>query len=767
MTKTNRFAFVVFLCLSMVSCKKEFAPDSKYKRPDWLAGKIYTQLKDQPELSTFTKCLELTGFDTIINTSGSYTVFAPNNEAFNTFLQSNNYNSVEDIPLPFLTKMVKYMIVQDPWSKIQLESLDVYGWIDSTDLNNNKPRGFKRETLLKESNQKYWVKAGKDDNVLIVDSTNAQWYRMVFTDTRKYAPFFFKKYLDATDLTKADYSFYFDRPFESDDDIYFAGAKIIGDEIFAENGFIYNVDKVVEPLKNAEEILSTEKNGNSYTDFLDLIHQFPEFTYNFDETYNQPGASEGKKVDSLFGLTYPVLAFDISNEKTSPPLGTFGLPSNVTIRYQHGMVAPTNQAFENFINNYIKIPNGWGKLENAPTHIRRIIANTNMSVNAIYPSDFARGYFNGENDNVSVDANSIVQKEYGSNCTFIGVNKAIIPRAFSSVTGPVYIQQGYSRVMYTIEKAGLLAALKREDANYMFLVESDRNLAQDSSLIYNSAYDRFFLFQISGSSASRFNLTTNDLRTLLLNHIGTSVPTGNSRKEFIKNLAGNYLIVNNETGEVSGTDPTTVGYQGASYQPNVLKKISTNSDNGNTYEIDNWLSFTESSIYSRLTLNFPYFHNLLKKAGFDDSKNRIYTFLSDNGFYTVLVPTQEAITASGADTLTGQQLKDFLLLHFIQGKIIFTDGRMNPGYYETMRVDEKSTAYSKIYTKIYIDPEPDRILITDKSGNNYLTINESDSTNLVTGKQIGDGTEIIKNKITTGVIHQINKVLIKNDLDTD
>ena len=33
------------------------------------------------------------------------------------------------------------------------------------------------------------------------------------------------------------------------------------------------------------------------------------------------------------------------------------------------------------------------------------------------------------------------------------------------------------------------------------------------------------------------------------------------KKEFIINLAGNYLIVNNETGEVSGTAPINRGYQ--------------------------------------------------------------------------------------------------------------------------------------------------------------------------------------------------------------
>lgn len=766
MSLTTRLFFTVFFLLGIVSCKKEFSPDSKYQRPDWLAGKLFTQIEEQPELSTFAKCLELSGYDTIINTSGSYTVFAPNNSAFDLYFKEHpEYNSVEDIPLPRLTDMVKYMIVQNQWSKEQLKTLDVYGWIDTTDLNNNKPRGFKRETLLKEPNHKYGV-TSLNENVIIVDSTEADWFRTVFTDSRKYVPIFFKKYLDISGLTSTDYAFYFDRPFESDTDIYFAGAKILGAEIFAENGFIYNIDKVVEPEKNAEEILNTEKAGHSYTDFLDLVHLFSEFHYNEQETFKQSGAEEGNQVDSLFDLSYPQLAFDISNEKTKPPLGTFGLPPNVTIRYHYGMAVPTNQAFEQFIDDYITIPNGWGSLKNTPEFIKRIIVNTHMSGQSIYPSDFNTGFYNGESDYVPIDESTIIEKEFGSNCTFIGLNKAIVPRAFSSVTGPVYVKQGYSTVMYAIEKAGLLPALKRENENYMFLVESDHNLSLDSSLLYDPIKEEFHLFLVSEGDAFPMKVTTNDLRTLLLNHIGISVPSGNARKEFIKNLAGNYIIVNNETGEVSGTAPTTIGYQGLTEKPNFPQEISNNADNGTTYDIENWLSFTSASIYSRIHSEFPYFHDLLKKAGFDDNKNNTYLFLSENEIYTVFIPTQDAIIAFGADTLTGQPLKDFLLFHFIQGSIIFTDGKMDAGYYNTLRLDESSTTYSRIYTRIYIEPETDRIKVRDKYGNIYLTIDESDFTNIVTAHSIGKGTETIPNIVSTGVIHQINKALDIGEIDT-
>ena len=54
--------FAVFL-LFLYSCKQE---QDIYKRPEWLAGKVYTQVKAVPELSTFAKCIELTGYDEIL-----------------------------------------------------------------------------------------------------------------------------------------------------------------------------------------------------------------------------------------------------------------------------------------------------------------------------------------------------------------------------------------------------------------------------------------------------------------------------------------------------------------------------------------------------------------------------------------------------------------------------------------------------------------------------------------------------------------------------
>ena len=769
MTKTKPLLLFTMFLILLYGCTKE--PDI-YQRPDWLAGKVYTQILAQPELSTFATAIELTGYDKILDVSGSYTVFSPSNEAFQMYFANNpKYKSVQDIPISELTEIVKYHIVQNPWSKDQLRTLDIYGWIDTLDLNNNKPKGFKRETLLLYPNRKYGIASsgtGSTSKFIILDTLQTNRYRRVITDTRKFVPIFYQEYFNIYDLNKGDYEFYFNRSFDSPNDMYYAGAKMIGDEISAENGFVYVIDRVVEPLKNASQIIEDISGENKYTDFLNVLNLFPRFQYNRERTFAQSGADQGVAVDSLFNLTFPDLTFNFNAERTIPPKGTFGLPPNVTIRYHHGLMAPTNTAFQSFIDEYIKIPGGWGTFAGAPDNIKKIIANTYMSINSIYPSDFQEGFYNGELDIVRLNETDIAEKKFGSNSTFIGLKKAIVPRAFKSVTGPVYLQRGYNKIMNAIEASGLLSALKRQNEDYMFFIENDANTSQDSSLMFDPNTGRFSVFSIFPGGFQRYALTTNDLRTLLLNHVAIDEAKGNARKEFIPNLAGNIIIVNNVTGEVSGTAQTTQGYRGSLVVPEFPAKLSYDPDNGTTYDVQNWFSFAAPSMFNKISTDFPRFHALLRKAGLTIDKEFRYSFVTDNDFYTVFVPNGKALDEAGVDALPVNQLRNLLLFHFVQGEMIFTDGKKQKGYYETARIDEKSTQYTTVFTSIYIRPGLDVIEIQGKNGNNYVAVAEADNTtNILTGVTRGTGQEVFPLLYNNGVIHAIDKVLKVEELDTN
>ncbi len=177
--------------------------------------------------------------------------------------------------------------------------------------------------------------------------------------------------------------------------------------------------------------------------------------------------------------------------------------------------------------------------------------------------------------------------------------------------------------------------------------------------------------------------------------------------------------------------------------------------------------FSSPTLYGKLSVSYVKFHNLLKKAGLSNDKLYEYNFLSPNEFYTVFIPSDAALDAYQVDTMGVPGLKKFLQLHFIQGDIIFTDGNKTPKYYESTRIDEKSTTYTTYFTKYFIEPGIDVIYIKDASGGNYVTIPESATTNIITGLDLGSGQETIPKVISTSVVHQIDKVLVKSELDTE
>jgi uncharacterized surface protein with fasciclin (FAS1) repeats len=382
----------------------------------------------------------------------------------------------------------------------------------------------------------------------------------------------------------------------------------------------------------------------------------------------------------------------------------------------------------------------------------------------------SKGFYNGEEDIIYLDEGNIAHKAFGSNCTFVGLSEPIVPRAFSSVVGPVYLQPGFSTTMYAIEAAGLLQALKRRDKDYMFFFEDDSDLRQDSSLLYDVLNERFTLFTIEGEDRKEQVLRVKDLRNLLLNHVGEYRPTGIARKEFIPNLAGNYLIVNNETNEVSGTARTTIGFNGMEEQPNYLVEVNAPTDNGTSYLVENWFSFAASTLFNRIKLEHPHFYDLLDQAGLVEKSFYRFSFISESDFYTVLVPSDSAFQAFNVDDLSKQELQQLLKLHFIQGDLIFTDGKKMPGYYETLRIDEKSTQYNSRYTRVYLEPLPDMIRIMASDGSVFTGIDESPTANTFAGdleETDNDEEVIIRNFLINGVIHQIDKVLDVDDIDRD
>ncbi|MCK4921682.1 MAG: fasciclin domain-containing protein [Bacteroidales bacterium] len=754
---------ILFILFSgfLTSCEDKYDKIEKYQAPEWLVGKIYTQINDISDLSMFAQCIADVGYDTIIDKSGTYTAFAPNNMAFEAYFREKSYISVDDIPFEEKLRLVKFHLIQMPWNLDQLQGLSSKGWINVLDVSNNKPFAFKRQTLLKNDNKSYWVELiteGGSEYTIVPENES---YKKIFaySNSRKYAPLFFDDFLDAADLSGRDYSFYFDREYLPGN-FYFAGGMMVGEEIYADNGFIYMIDRVIDPLRNAEELMDEGQGTYSYTEFKDLINLNSELTFNSSATTAQEGADRGEEVEELYDLSYPNLIFDINQELTWNP-GS-GDAYKYTIEFHNGIVVPTNEAFNQFVNDVLTGPGKRSDLSQIPANIKRLLVNGHMTDQPVYEQDTKNGFFNANGDYITIDESTIIQKSYGSNATFIGVDKVITPKAFSSVSAPLYLNPDFETFLAAYEKAKLLPALKNEVIQFTIFAIKDQTLANDMSMEVIWSDSRKDNFTIKGLDRSDVpedptappgkwvTRSREDITFYMNGLIAIDQHEGVAEIEFLETLDGRHIIIDNNNYTISGGESSRFGYNGDSAIIVDFTQVSGDFYNGEVYELNGWLSYSQYDLHSKLT--DTKFLEHLKRAGLA-SEYEIYV-TNNVDRYTLFLPSDNALDAFQADTLAGDALTSFLKSHFLKNELIFTDGKKQQGYYNTMSKVNSGTGFR--YQELNISPGHDEISILYSDGDLYYKIEkESGVTNIITTV-----SELEGHYKTGTVIHKIDTVLV-------
>jgi uncharacterized surface protein with fasciclin (FAS1) repeats len=722
------------------SCVDRFDEIEKYQRPDRLQGKLYTQISSQENMSVFSQFMVDVGYDKVVDKTGTYAAFVPTDEVMRAYLMEK-YGTSEPSAIDSAVKsdLVKYHILQMPWSKEQLQSLSARGWINLTDVSNNKPTAFKRRTLLREPNRTYNIQrflSGNDPyDIIVPDNVPSSTTRTVYASSPKYVPLFFDGFMSAKGLGSADYNFYFNRPYEQGE-VFYANAKIVGDDMFADNGFIYTIDQVVEPLKNAEQLLE----DGPYAKFLQLIHNNPVFQFNQQATSAQAGASEGAEVGDLYDLSYlSSFPMNIHNELVGS--------STSSVEQQNGLFAPTDQAMDDFFNGYLK---AWGNSWNSvPKDIQRAFVNAHMATEAVYQKDINSGFYNAIGDIVTNSDFEIEKVNYGSNSTFIGLKKAIVPKYFSSVSAPLLLDPTYNSFFGAYGAVNLLSAMKDPATIFSLFIIDNQTLANDSSLFVAElpgggvqilAYDH--------QEEKMVNMMGNEYKGVftrrLFGHIGVQPILGQAKREYIETLDGRHIVVQNDT--VSGGVPSEFGFNSGRDTTVVFNEITNFTvTNGRVFECNGWLKFPVKNTYDYL--RNTKFLTLLDKVGLANVSNERLTFMDPTERYTIFVPSDAALNSIQVDTLSLDAVKKLVNFHIVKGQLIFTDGRQPQDAYRTLN--------NKF---LNLNPQPDNLLILDKNYNVlYDELKLSSRANLI-GMYQQNLSE--KYYISNAVVHNIDTVIM-------
>lgn len=75
-----------------------------------------------PNLSILVQALNRAGLVSTFDSTGDYTVFAPTNDKFNAFLSANNFATINDVPLPLLTEVLKNHVLAESFTSSELST---------------------------------------------------------------------------------------------------------------------------------------------------------------------------------------------------------------------------------------------------------------------------------------------------------------------------------------------------------------------------------------------------------------------------------------------------------------------------------------------------------------------------------------------------------------------------------------------------------------------------------------------------------------------
>jgi hypothetical protein len=349
----------------------------------------------------------------------------------------------------------------------------------------------------------------------------------------------------------------------------------------------------------------------------------------------------------------------------------------------------------------------------------------------------------------------------------MGIDQPIIPRAFTSVSAPVYLRDGFSYWMMAMEYARVLPAIKRIGTDYSFFISSNEQLQIDSSLRaepHPTRRDDYIVqsYDLSFRPGRLTNRNRYEITQQIFNQVGTRRFSGLPRKEFVRNLAGNYIVYNSVDNIVTGGVPTNFGWRGDSTEGYFLTpvKLEEPTDNGEAFQVSGFFDFPQNSIYNIL-LTYPHWFNVIDAAGLIDRDAGELRFINEAEYHTIFIPTAEALASYPPDSLSLDERREFIKYHFLRGDHIFTDGNMPSGEYPTARIDESSTSFNTVYSKIDVRTGTDFIELRNSEGLIY-TITENDSTtNILSGRNTLRPNDPNQNFVTNAVFHTIDSVLLK------
>jgi uncharacterized surface protein with fasciclin (FAS1) repeats len=707
MLKLLKTIFLLFLVI-LTSCEKEKFTEY-YKRPSNLEPPIYENLLERGKYNMYLACVDKAGYKSVLSSTGYFTALVPTDSAFSIFLAQKGISSIDQLDTAMAKAIVSYSLIPDVYTSDQLDDYQTNSLGASL-----IDKAFKRKTSYYN-----WVHTDtlKGQPIKIVDAnavgSDAGSSSVYSSDlNRKDIPFFTTGFLASHNLTAGDYNYFFPNTKFSGFNI--VDAKLLDKNIWAENGIIHIVDKVILPLPNLDDYLSSDPQYSEFRELLDIYaKEISDAPSDVSLRYQQ-GIGHYERV---YQKIYNNLVFAPNCENF---LKYGGGESFDDQKDGWTLFVPTNAAIDTFFKNKFLVH--YKDLSNVPPSQVISFINAHMFRTTVWPSKFktTQNYF-GEEARFDATSN-VVDKKFCSNGIFYGVNTIQKTDVFYTLLGDIVLDTTYSLMNQALLTTQFYYLLKNPVLNLQVILLNNQQI-RSLGLNYNSGTGVWeFLATYNGALGT--NATT-ALERILSLHIFLNKNIDFTQRGFVESYEGEYVRFQ----YVSASIGTTM-YGPGKTNPRI--KLYNTSTNGRsyiinpptgavgdpiTYNIDN----IGAKIEGTATSNFGEFYRYLDKSAKSASESdatvtmnafiydlntKIITGVKNTENTTVLIPNNTAmkkavtdgvlpaITSASFTQAEQEKVQKFINYHILSKIILVPDGAYN---------GEAATHYSTKDGPVYVN----------------------------------------------------------------
>ncbi|WP_158847997.1 fasciclin domain-containing protein [Algibacter sp. L1A34] len=766
--KHRNSIIILFIIMTTFGCR----PDSEeFARPDNLAGTIYQQLESMGGFENYLKALDQTPYKEPLEKGGSWTVFAPTDDAFEAYMTENGISTFEAIPEQTILDIVDYSIIIDGWNTTTLTYFKSRFYLGQS---------FRRRTQFTAPNKII----NSDDYAHIDrwDEIEPGEYLIEDSNGRlKTTNYFIPSYMETNGVENSDYDYMFSGETFNEGDMKVFGANVSQQNVVAENGIIYALDKVFEPQKNLYDNLSSEEYGDKYSMFKKMLERFSYLRYNRDEINEETGETEEiYRLVFQTGIENDYLPFNPYDENYSTNI-------DGTEAQAWGLLAPTNDALENYLNGNSILGEFYNSYDDMPLEVLGKFISP-FFFNDYYnicPSSFGQSY-DTSLGLVDFKEEHVVDKKFCSNGFFTGVNTVYTNSSFGTIMGPLLLDPNYSIMLQAVQGLKIDTALESKSVRFSMLgIRNDQfvNVADPNSAtrtitvitddpeLYDPTDTSLVYIRVEGDPSGGNNrvypnpddTSTYSADVAYVKKTLEDIVLNQVIDEDIDFSSDNYYQTRSgEFVHVFGGNLAEGGGDIEKGESALVENIQV-TDNGNFYEMNSITerptAFTYGALENSVT-DFSSFIEVLETAdalitivGSDD---KLINFLNLTRTFTLFAPNNAAVAQAISDgviaepsTVSGMgeldkataklNLLNFAKKHFIQ---------------QSLPTDGKSTGtFSSMYFSQIIDFAPvyDQFLVVNTTSS--ITITNEDSGESVT---TNGTTNLLSKRV---VIHEINNYI--------